>query len=122
MFKQFQQLFIKFIFGCMFVRGLFVLIAKYINKKYLPYLGVSALPLVLGFVYVYFGGFKRKRGVFGEIIWWGNLRPIHAILYSIFAYLAINKSKHSYVPLLLDMMMSLVSFFIYHYSTGQLSI
>lgn len=120
--KQFQQLFIKFIFGCMFVRGLFVLIAKYINKNYLPYLGVSALPLVFGFIYVYFGGFKRKRGVFGETIWWGNLRPVHAILYSIFAYLAISKSNNSYVPLLLDVSVSLLSFIVYHYSTGQLKL
>ena len=54
--------------------------------------------------------------VFGGKIWWNNLRPIHAILYATFGYLAYNKSKSAYKPLVLDAIIGLISFVIYHLS------
>ena len=47
------------------------------------------------------------------------MRPVHAILYLTFAYLAFKKSKESYKPLLLDVILGLLSFLHYHYYAGN---
>ena len=76
-----------FIFGCIFVRSIFVIIAKN-NYQYLPLMGKLAFIPVIGFIY---NLKKNGNGFFGGKIWWSNLRPIHALLYSTFAILALKK-------------------------------
>jgi hypothetical protein len=109
-----------FLIGCIGVRSLFVVIAKYINAKYLKYLGYLALLPAIGFMYIYLTG-SRKTGAetFGEKIWWNNLRPIHSILYFLFAYNAIIGNKQSWIYLLVDVIFGLISFLIYHYLKGD---
>jgi len=118
--NNFQKRFLLFIFGCIFVRTLFVIIAKNISLKYLPYLGYLALLPSIGFFYIYFTG-TRKTGaeVFGDKIWWNDLRPIHGLLYALFAYNAINKNIYSWVYLLIDVIIGLISFLIFHYYNGD---
>jgi hypothetical protein len=96
----------------------FVLISKTISKKYLPYLGYLALLPAIGFAYIFIFG-KRKRGTFGQRIWWNNVRPVHSILYLTFAYLAITKSDKAYIPLLIDVIIGLSGFIFYHYNNGS---
>jgi len=109
-----------FLFGCIGVRSLFVIIAKYINTKYLKYIGYLALLPAIGFMYIYLTG-SRKTGAetFGEKIWWNNLRPIHSILYFLFAYNAIIGNKDSWIYLLVDVLLGLISFLIHHYVNGD---
>ena len=111
-----QKRFLLFLIGCIGVRFLFVIIAKYINTKYLKYLGYMALVPAIGFTYIYLTG-TRKTGaeVFGEKIWWNNLRPLHSILYFLFAYNAIKGNKQSWIYLLVDVLIGLISFLIHHY-------
>ena len=107
---------------CISVRYLFVIIARKVNKKYLPFLGLLALIPAIGFLYIYFGGYRKRGGeTFGQKIWWNNLRPVHATLYLIFAYLAINKSSNSFIPLLLDVVIGKWSFLYHHYKIGSFS-
>ena len=115
-----QQRFLMFLIGCVGIRSLFVIIAKYINTKYLKYLGYLALVPAIGFMYIYLTG-SRKTGaeVFGEKIWWNNLRPIHSILYFLFAYNAIIGNKQSWIYLLVDVLFGLISFLIHHYMKGD---
>ena len=115
-----QKRFLLFLIGCIGTRSLFVYIAKTIDIKYLPILGYIALLPAIGFSYIYLSG-SRKTGaeVFGEKIWWNNLRPIHALLYALFAYNAINKNPISWVFLLIDVVLGLVSFLIHHYLVGD---
>tara|TARA_R110002074_G_scaffold400178_2_gene595047 strand:- start:368 stop:748 length:381 start_codon:yes stop_codon:yes gene_type:complete len=120
--KTIQKRFLVFLFGCIVVRFLFVVIAAKVNKKYLPYLGMLSILPAIGFIYIYLGGYRKTGGeTFGQKIWWNNLRPVHAILYLTFAYLAINKSSQSYKPLLIDVLVGLLSFLIYHYTIGSFS-
>ena len=100
-----------FIFGCIGVRSLLAYIAKIINIKYLPYFGYLAIIPVIGWLYIYFTG-SRNTGpeVFGDRIWWNNLRPLHAILYSLFAFNAINKNNNAYIYLVIDVIVGLTSF------------
>lgn len=115
-----QKRFLAFLLLCIPVRIGFVFIAKKVDIKYLPYLGYLAILPAIGFAYIYIFG-KRKTGgeTFGQKIWWNNLRPLHSILYFIFAYLALKKSNNAYIPLLLDVIIGLISFVIYHYSVGS---
>ncbi len=117
-----RERFLMFLIGCIGVRSLFVLIAKYINIKYLKYLGYLALLPAIGFIYIYVTG-SRKTGAetFGEKIWWNHLRPIHAILYFLFAYNAIIGNKQSWIYLFIDVLIGLISFLIYHYVKGDFS-
>jgi hypothetical protein len=118
--NNFQKRFLLFIFGCILIRTLFVIISKNIDIKLLPYLGYLALIPSLGFFYIYLTN-SRKTGaeVFGDKIWWNNLRPLHGILYGLFAYNAINKNPNSYIYLLIDVILGLTSFLIFHYYNGD---
>jgi hypothetical protein len=115
-----QKRFLLFLIGCIGIRSLFVIIAKYINVKYLKYLGYLALLPAIGFIYIYLTG-SRETGaeVFGEKIWWNDLRPIHSILYFLFAYNAIIGNKQSWIYLLVDVLFGLISFLIHHYVNGN---
>ena len=115
-----QKRFFMFLVGCMGTRLLLVLIAKTINTNYLTYLGYLALLPATGFMYIYATG-SRKTGpeTLGEKIWWNDLRPIHSILYFLFAYNAINGNKHSWIYLLVDVIIGLIAFLIHHYKNGN---
>jgi hypothetical protein len=110
-----------FLIGCIGARSLIVVIAKYTNIKYLKYLGYLALLPATGFMYIYLSGVRNSVGAFGEKIWWNNLRPVHSILYFLFAYNAIKGNKNSWIYLFVDVLISLISFLIHHYMNGDFS-
>ena len=120
--NELKKRFLLFLIGCIGTRTLLVYIAKNTSVDYLPILGYIALLPVLGFTYIYITG-SRETGVevFGGKIWWNNLRPIHAIFYSLFAYNAIHKNKQSWIYLLYDVLFGLVSFLTHHYLAGSFS-
>ena len=117
-----QKRFLLFLFGCIGLRSLFVVIAKNIDIKLLPYLGYLAVLPALGFIYI-FATDGRRTGMetFGEKIWWNNLRPVHAVLYSLFAYNAIIGNRNAWIYLLIDVLIGLSSFLIFHYFNGDFS-
>lgn len=120
--NNFTKRFLLFIFGCILTRLLIVYIVKKTPKNLLPYLGLLGLIPGIGFLVIYFGKYRKTGGeTFGEKIWWNNLRPIHSLLYLIFVYLALNKNKNSYIPLLIDVIFGLVAFIIYHYMNNNFS-
>lgn len=105
-----------FLFGCIVVRIILVILALKLNEKYLPIMGYIALILGLGFYIIYF--FKlRETGpeVFGDVIWWNHLRLLHGTLYLIFSYMAITKNKNAYIPLLIDVTVGFLAFIDHHY-------
>jgi hypothetical protein len=112
--------FLMFLIGCIGLRSLFVVIAKYINIRYLKYLGYLALLPATGFLYIYLTG-SRKTGpeTMGEKIWWNKLRPVHSLLYFLFAYAAINSNPQAWLYLLADVLVGLISFLIHHYTNGD---
>ena len=115
-----QQRMLMFLIGCIGTRSLFVIIAKYVNTQYLKYMGYLALLPAIGFIYIYLTG-SRKTGpeTFGEKIWWNNLRPVHSMLYFLFAYNAINGNKQAWIYLLVDVLFGLISFLVHHYVNGD---
>lgn len=120
--KNIQKRFLLFLIGCIGMRSLFVYIAKTIPIKYLPILGYLALLPAIGFTYIYITGTRQTGAeVFGEKIWWNNLRPIHALLYGLFAYNAILMRSFAWKFLLLDVIIGLVGFLTYHFIHGDFS-
>jgi hypothetical protein len=110
-----QKRFLLFLIGCIVTRLSFVYIAKNSNIAMLKNLGFLALLPAIGFTYIYLTD-TRKTGqeVFGDKIWWNDLRPIHALLYFLFSYNAINGNKNAWIYLLVDVLIGLNSFFIFH--------
>jgi hypothetical protein len=108
-----------FLFGCILVRILFVVIAKK-NIEYLPLMGVIALFIASSFFYIYATN-SRKTGneVFGDKIWWNDLRPIHGLLYTTFGILALQKKSYSWTILLVDVIIGLSAFLQFHYIEGN---
>jgi len=115
-----QKRFILFLIGCIGVRSLLVYLAKTSNQTFLMYMGLIALIPAIGFFYLFLTG-SRKTGaeVFGDKIWWNDLRPIHGIFYSLFAYNAIIGNKNAWIYLLVDVLFGLISFLIFHYNNGD---
>ena len=117
-----QKRFLLFLIGCIGSRSLLVIIAKNIQTKYLKYMGYLALLVSFGFMYIFLTG-SRETGaeVFGEKIWWNNLRPLHSLLYFLFAYNAIIGNRNAWIYLLIDVVIGLISFLIFHYRNGDFS-
>jgi hypothetical protein len=117
-----QKRFIMFIFGCIVARVSLVFLAKNVSPKYLQLLGFLCLLLAIGFLTIYLGDL-RKTGVEvnGNEIWWNELRPVHAVMYLLFAIYAIKKKDYAWIILLLDVCIGLVAFIMYHCQSGNFS-
>jgi hypothetical protein len=108
--------------GCMGSRLLFTVVSGLSYGWFLQLLGFVALIPVLGWFYIMFIT-PRDTGfeLFGDKIWWKNLRPVHTILWIFFAYLAVTKNKLAWVVLLLDTILGLSSFLLFHWVEGNLN-
>jgi hypothetical protein len=104
---------ILFLFGCFGIRLLFAYIAKIVNVKLLPYLGILGMIPVLGWLYIIFINPRDTSIEAGGKIWWKSLRKYHVLLYIIFVFLALNKNKKSYIPLLVDAIFGLIAVVLY---------
>ena len=93
---------------------------KKLKPIYLPIAGYIGLILGISFLTIYYYNL-RKTGieVFGNKIWWNDIRPIHGVLYLIFAYLAINKNKNAWIVLLIDVIFGLIMFINHHYTNDN---
>jgi hypothetical protein len=111
-----QKRFLLFLIGCIGTRLCLVYIAKNISINLLRYMGYLTLIPAIGFIYIYLTG-SRKTGseVFGDKIWWNDLRPIHGLLYLLFSYNAIIGNKNAWIYLLIDVVLGLTSFLVYHF-------
>ena len=116
MMNAMQKRFLLFLVGCIGTRSLLVYLAKNANSTYLMYMGYLALLPAISFFYIFLTD-SRKTGaeVFGDKIWWNNLRPIHGLLYFLFAYNAIVGNTFAWIYLLIDVVIGLVSFLGFHY-------
>lgn len=69
----------------------------------LPYLGVLAGMIAIGFTVIYLGDLRHTGPeVFGGRIWWNSMRPLHATLYALFAYLALQGHPDAWKVLAAD--------------------
>ena len=115
-----QKRFLLFLIGCIGARTLLVYFAKNADSTNLQYMGYLATLPAIGFFYLYLSGSRKTGGeVFGDKIWWNDLRPIHGLLYFLFAYNAINGNKSAWIYLLIDVIIGLISFTTFHYMNNN---
>lgn len=116
-----QKRFLLFLLGCIPLRIGFVLISKnYTN--YLKVMSYFALMISIGFFYIFLSGARKTgRETLGDKIWWNNLRPVHGLLYLLFALYAFQGKKEAWIFLLIDVLLGLSSFLVFHYQEGNFS-
>jgi hypothetical protein len=115
-----QKRFLLFLIGCIGSRSLLVYFAKNASTTVLKYMGYLALAPAIGFMYIYLTGSRQTGGeVFGDKIWWNDLRPIHSALYTLFVVNAIIGNPSAWVYLLIDVLIGLSSFLWFHYWNGD---
>nr|QFG74422.1 MAG: hypothetical protein [Megaviridae environmental sample] len=109
--------YIAFLGLCIPSRALLTYIAKTIDTKYLPYMTLFTLPASIGFLKIYFfGSAKADRQLewADGRVWWNELRVIFGLIYFSFSLCALFKVEYSWIFLLVDVIVGLVSFLIYH--------
>ena len=118
-----QRRFILFLVGCMGTRGLFVYLAATLPATWLRAMAVPALVISAGFATIFFGGYRRTGAeTGGQRIWWDALRPVHALLYALFAYFAWTGQRAiAWKLLLLDVVLGLASFLGFHARQGNIA-
>ena len=122
MYNNITKRFLLFLIGCIGTRSFLAYYAKTTNLDTLKLLGYFGLAISIGFMFIYLTGSRKTGGeVFGEKIWWNDLRPLHSLLYLLFAYFAINKNSNAWIFLVIDVVIGLSSFMYYHYTSGNLS-
>lgn len=115
-----QKRFALFLIGCMGIRIALALFAMQASPSLLRIMGYIALLPALGFTLIYFFDLRKTGAeVFGAPIWWNSLRPVHAILYFLFAYMAINERKEAWYVLLADVAIGFAGFVTHHYAAGN---
>ena len=115
-----QIRFLLFLFGCIGSRLLLTGVSAMASGWFLQTLGLLAMIPVFGWFYLVFMG-ERNTGVevLGGTIWWQKLRPIHMLLWFMFAWLAIQKNRQAWMVLLVDTLFGLGAFLVYHGSQGN---
>lgn len=113
-----QKRFILFLLGCIPSR----LVLIYLAKKYAKVVAYSSIFFSIGFMYIYINN-KRKTGaeVMGDTIWWNQLRPIHSMLFGLFALVTLSNiltyyTQYTWLLLVADTLLGLLAFLYYHYS------
>jgi hypothetical protein len=98
---------LTFLIGCIGSR----LLLAFLGAKYPDEIGKLILIPAIGFIVIYVFGL-RKVGIEtgGKPIWWNNLRPIHALLYFVFAVSTrTNYASYAWIILVVDVLIGLIA-------------
>lgn len=111
-----------FSFGCVGTRLLLAYMSAIVSSTVLRGMGILALVPAIGFAVIYVKGLRvTGPEVFGDRIWWNDLRPVHAVLYGLFAYLAITGAQGlAWKVLFIDVLIGLAAFLAFHAREGHL--
>ena len=102
---------IVFLVGCIGVRLLIALVARWVGKNAnwaLPFMGALALLVSVGFISIFLGDFRKVGREAGGKIWWNDFRPIHGVMYLLFAIYAFKRRAYSWRVLLVDAIIGLL--------------
>lgn len=105
-----------FLIGCIGTRTAFAIAAKYASPEILQTMGAFALLPAIGFYLIFVFKLRETgREVFGEKIWWNDLRPIHGTMYLLFAIFAIQKKSFAWMFLAADVAFGLMAYLTHHF-------
>lgn len=99
---------------CIFLRFLLAyLVFVTYNNSYRYILITFYLLAALGLLYHYLNK-KRKIGAFNNIVWWDDLRPLHALLFISTSILLYIKNPYSYILPFTDTIIGLIMYLLNH--------
>lgn len=82
----------------------------YSRPNLLEIMGAIAAVISVSFAAIYAFGLRTTGPeVFGERIWWNDLRPMHALLYGLFAHLALRGSPDAWTFLAADVVFGAIA-------------
>lgn len=105
---------IIFLCGCLVVRSFFILLAKVGSPSVLKVMGIIALLISVGLMRQFFVN-PTKPGAFGGKPWWNNIRPVHSIIYFLFAIVAFTVYEKAWLLLLVDVLLGMTAFTIHYF-------
>jgi tetrahydromethanopterin S-methyltransferase subunit E len=111
-----QKRFALFLLGCIPVRLAIVVWSLFMSLEAMKLLAIFAGCLCLGFCVIFVMGWRTVGAeTFGKPIWWNMMRPVHGVIWGLVAYHAWNgKRDIVWRLLLLDVVLGLGAFFIWH--------
>ena len=117
-----QKRFLLFLGICIPLRFVIAYVAKIIPLKFLPLLGIPFLIFGIVFMYLFLTNSRTTVAeTMGDVIWWNDIRPLHAGLHILFAVLAFRRNTNAWKVLIIDAFVGLIAFFAYHISQNNLS-
>lgn len=106
---------LTFLFGCIGARILWAYIAKKATKEQLKYMGFVAVLPALGFILLYLGDYRKDAAEAGGNTWWNSLRPIHGVMYLLFAIYAFKSSENAWKILAADAGLGVLFWYMKYY-------
>ena len=100
---------LAFLMGCLGVRLIIALVAKNLNTTTLKYAAIPAGITGIAFISLYLFDLRKSGFEAGGKIWWNKLRPIHGVLYLLFACYAYKGEPFAWYVLLLDVIIGLIA-------------
>ena len=105
---------VLFLLVCIPLRSTMAYIAyKYPVSPVTKILAILYTVFGLSMLYLFITNKRQDAPEGGGVTWWNNLRPIHAILYLLFALSVSVGKSYSYMFLIGDVLLCLVAFTVY---------
>lgn len=105
-----------FLLGCIGFRLFLSYVVKNLKPAYLPIAGAIALKPAIAFLILYLFDLRKTGIEAGGKIWWGQIRPIHTALLSLFAFYAFRHNKHAWKILVVDAIVGIVVWWMHYYT------
>ena len=104
----------KFWLGCVSARLALALAVGVVPLTWLPLVGVVSLFGVAGLLYRFFTYNEQQVGAFHQPVTWNGARPVHALLWFVFAILALSESPSARIIPYLDLVVGIVVYILIH--------
>ncbi len=106
-----------FLFGCIGSRVALTYAAANASSSIMPYIATVTAIIAIGFTVIYLFGLRATGPeVFGERIWWNDLRPLHATMYALFSIAAFAGEPRAWILLAVDTAIGLTAFLNHHFA------
>ena len=106
-----------FLLVCIPLRILLAYLAKVGSMRVLQLIGLFAITMSIGFMYIYITGTRQTGAeVFEGKIWWNDFRPVHAFIYAYFAWMVFVSQNYddAWILLALDVVVGLFASFTHY--------
>lgn len=104
-----------FLIICLPIRFTISYIYYIIPTKFLSFFSIPLFIIGLSTLYLYFSNLRLNAYEGGGNTWWKEFRLLHGLLFTSAAIYALNKSRYTFFPLLIDAIIGFILFIDHHY-------